>query len=94
MIGMLVTPAEAKREGRKLKLRPDWEDVKIDVMYELLRSKFKLYDLADRLIKTGDSRLEEGNTWGDRVWGTVDGVGENNLGRLLMIVRSELRGES
>lgn len=35
-------------------------------------------------------RLEEGNTWGDRTWGTVDGVGQNLLGHVLMTVRSVL----
>ena len=42
------------------------------------------------LIQTGDSVLIEGNTWGDRVWGVCNGVGENRLGRILMKIRSEL----
>ena len=42
------------------------------------------------LIATGDAYLEKENTWGDRVWGTVNGQGANNLGRILMDVRDEL----
>ena len=43
------------------------------------------------MIETGDEYLEEGNTWGDRIWGTVNGKGQNNLGKILMRVREELR---
>lgn len=91
-IAALPTPSEAKRAGRALTLRPDWETVKFDVMRECVRSKFALNpDLAEKLLATGDALLEEGNTWGDRTWGVVDGVGENRLGRILMDIRSELR---
>ena len=34
--------------------------------------------------------LVEGNTWGDKVWGVCDGVGENNLGKTLMRIRDAL----
>ena len=50
-------------------------------------------DLKQRLLATGDKRLVEGNTWGDTFWG-VDlrsGRGENQLGRILMRVREELK---
>lgn len=39
-----------------------------------------------------DGHLEEGNTHGDKVWGTVNGVGENRLGKILMRLREEFRG--
>ena len=42
------------------------------------------------LIKTGNTELIEGNFWGDTFWGICDGVGENNLGKILMRVRKEL----
>jgi ribA/ribD-fused uncharacterized protein len=86
----LTSPAVAKKEGRRLELRPDWDDVRIGVMLNLLRLKFALDSaLAEQLMQTGGALLVEGNHWGDRFWG-VDGHGENNLGRLLMQVRSEL----
>lgn len=40
--------------------------------------------------KNGDAELIEGNTWGDRIWGVCDGVGENRLGKILMRVRAEM----
>lgn len=43
---------------------------------------------------TIDEHLEEGNTWGDTTWGTVNGIGENRLGRILMKVRKKLQEES
>lgn len=90
-IAALSTPGEAKRAGRALTLRADWERVKFDVMERCVRDKFmRNADLRARLLATGDAHLEEGNTWGDRVWGTVDGVGENRLGKILMKIRDEL----
>jgi len=85
-------PSIAKREGRNLDLRNDWEHVKFDIMYEICYSKFSLnLDLALKLLQTGDAYLEEGNTWGDKIWGTVNGEGLNYLGNILMIVRNNLR---
>lgn len=91
-IAALPTPADAKREGRKLKLRDDWDTAKFDVMERCVRCKFTHdADLRAKLLATGDAILEEGNDWGDRTWGVVDGVGENRLGKILMKVRGELR---
>lgn len=88
------TPAAAKKLGRKAPLRPDWEDVKISVMYDLLKKKFASgTELAQKLLDTGEAELVEGNWWGDKFWGQVDGDGENWLGRLLMMVRGSLRVE-
>ena len=50
-------------------------------------------DLLERLINTNDKYLEEGNTWGDRIWGTVDGVGANLLGQILMEIREEFKNK-
>lgn len=86
------TPGQAKRRGRGGALRQDWERVKLDVMLSCLRSKFTLSaDLRRRLLATGDAKLVEGNTWGDRFWGVCRGQGANHLGRLLMQVREEIR---
>ena len=84
--------AAAKKLGRTVKLRPDWNEVKLSVMLEVLRHKFNQNpDLADKLLATGDTLLQEGNTWHDYYWGVCNGKGENNLGKLLMLVRQELR---
>lgn len=86
-----MKPDEAKRRGKTVPLRDDWEAVKMQIMYEVCLAKFSQNpDLAERLIATGDEHLEEGNTWGDTTWGTVNGIGENKLGKVLMRIRSEL----
>lgn len=83
-------PGEAKRMGARVALRPDWEDVKLKVMEDLLRQKFSDPALSARLKATGDKELIEGNTWKDRFWGVYMGKGENHLGKLLMKIREEL----
>lgn len=90
-IAAAPTPGVAKRLGRNLKLRPDWESIKLDVMHQLLRMKFEDTSYALKLLMTYDEPLEEGNTWGDTYWGTVKGKGENHLGKLLMKVRTEVQ---
>jgi len=90
-IRLAETPSEAKKLGRLLDLRPDWEEVKLDVMHSLLFEKFSIPFLRKRLLETGDRTLVEGNTWGDTYWGVHRTQGENHLGRLLMQVREELR---
>lgn len=85
------TYSQAKKLGSKVKLRPGWEGMKYNVMKELLRQKFSRNPLRERLLDTGDAKLVEGNTWGDRIWGVVDGVGANLLGKALMEIRDEIR---
>lgn len=86
-----LDPDTAKQEGRKLTLRDDWDDVKLQVMYEICLIKFTKYpDLKRRLLETGNEELVEGNDWGDTYWGVCDGKGENHLGKILMRIRSEL----
>jgi ribA/ribD-fused uncharacterized protein len=84
-------PGYAKRLGRMITLRKDWEQIKLDVMYELLSQKFNYPDLGAKLLATGDTDLVEGNHWGDHFWGVCRGKGENHLGRLLMQVRHDLK---
>lgn len=85
------TPNIAKKLGRVATLREDWEDVKDSVMLTLLRMKFSIREFGDKLLATGDAELIEGNWWGDRYWGKVNGEGMNMLGRMLMQVRDELK---
>lgn len=86
-----MNPSEAKHAGRRITLRKDWEAVKVGIMHDIVEAKFRQNpSLAAKLIGTGNVYLEEGNTWGDRTWGTVDGKGANNLGRILMDIREEL----
>lgn len=89
-----LNPSEAKCLGRQVKLRPDWEQVKDDIMYRICKEKFtQNRDLRAKLIDTKDAKLVEGNNWNDRIWGVCGGIGENRLGKILMRVRDEIRGE-
>lgn len=81
---------KAKKLGKKIKMRPDWDEVKLSVMEDLLRKKFTNDQLREKLLATGDVELIEGNWWGDRFWGVCKGEGENHLGKLLMKIRGEL----
>lgn len=85
------TPGEAKRRGRHIKIRDDWERVKEGVMLRLLRDKFKDAELRRLLLATGERKLVESNSWGDTYWGICMGRGKNRLGVLLMQVRDEYR---
>lgn len=86
-------PGDAKRLGRGVALRSDWEAIKDSVMSFYVAKKFvENPELAARLVATNGRPLVEGNTWGDKYWG-VDlrtGEGLNHLGIILMSVRSTL----
>ncbi len=82
---------EAKKLGRKVELQPGWDDMRIDVMRRVVWHKFAQNPpLEKRLMATGEAELIEGNWWKDCFWGVCNGVGENNLGKLLMELRDEL----
>ena len=86
-----LSPKEAKRLGRTIELRSDWESVKDEIMYEVCLAKFtQNIDLMQKLLDTGNAELIEGNTWGDRTWGVCNGIGENRLGKTLMFIRAQL----
>ena len=89
-VAEVKTAAEVKKIGRQLELRDDWEEIKLDVMLDLLIQKFSQEPFKTKLLLTKDLYLEETNTWGDKFWGVCNGVGENNLGKLLMWVRASL----
>lgn len=81
---------KAKEQGRKVVLRDDWDDIKIDIMTNVVRLKFtQNIDLRTKLLATGDAHLVEGNWWKDTFWGMCNGVGTNHLGKILMKVRDE-----
>lgn len=86
-----LNPSQAKAMGRRIELRSDWEQVKENIMYDVCFSKFtQNEELREKLLRTGNQHLEEGNTWGDAEWGTVNGKGNNKLGKILMKIREEL----
>jgi ribA/ribD-fused uncharacterized protein len=94
----IMTPGQAKKAGKRLELRADWDEVKVNLMATLLVVKFSYEDLALKLVQTGDAELIEGNYWHDNFWGNCTCAkcenipGQNHLGKLLMMVRKELQG--
>jgi N-glycosidase YbiA len=92
MISKISTPGQVKRLGRKVSLRKDWNEIKLELMNWAVREKFKDENLKELLLSTGDQELIEGNTWNDTFWGVCNGKGKNHLGKILMKVRDELRG--
>lgn len=85
---------QAKKLGRKIEARPDWNIVRADVMQDIISIKFDNDELREKLLATAFRELIEGNWWGDRYWGVCDGEGLNMLGRLLMKERDRLLAES
>jgi ribA/ribD-fused uncharacterized protein len=75
---------EAKKMGKTLQIRPDWDKVKVSIMKELIGLKFLNGEMSRMLMDTGSVELIEGNNWGDVFWGVCKGKGKNWLGRLLM----------
>lgn len=87
-----ISAAASKVLGRQISLRNDWEKVKLQVMEDVLTSKFnKNAYLRRLLIETGTKFLEETNWWNDTFWGVCKGVGTNHLGIILMKIRSKLK---
>ncbi|MER9471023.1 NADAR family protein [Mesorhizobium sp. M0520] len=79
-------------ERNKHLRRPDWDDVKVDVMRDILRAKVDQHEYVKRkLLATGDRELVE-DSWRDDFWGWgPNRDGKNMLGRLWMEIRAELR---
>lgn len=109
---MMKTPGQAKRAGKgrpfkasngetlKIELRPDWEEVKDSIMYDIVRAKFTQNQaLKQALLMTVDAELVEGNYWHDNYWGVcscercANKTGRNQLGKTLMKIRAELKAE-
>ena len=88
------SPEEAARMGRdrSLPLRPDWEEVKDEIMFKALVAKFTQHkDLYDLLMSTEDALIVE-HTERDRYWGDGEnGKGKSMLGNLLMKLRDHLK---
>ena len=82
----------SKKLGKIVKLRKDWDDVKVDLMKSLLRIKFNNPELKEKLISV-EGEIVETNNWGDRFWGKCYGKGLNILGNLLMELREEYKKE-
>lgn len=79
-----LLPNEAKRLGKQVSLRSDWESIKDNVMYEICKIKFSNPELKQKLLDTGNLELINDNT----------SEGKNTLGKILMKIRSEIIEEN
>lgn len=88
------TAGQAKRLGRQVEMRPEFQDKKVHIMDQLIKQKFAFgTELAECLLDTGNAYIMEGNHWGDTFWGVCHGKGQNFLGRLIMDQRDRLFAE-
>ena len=87
------TPQQAAKLGREpsRQLRPDWEEVKTEIMREAVFTKFIAHaDIQAILLSTGDRLIVEDSPT-DYYWGCgCDRTGQNHLGKILMSVRLEI----
>lgn len=84
--------AAAKKLGRRIRLRKDWDTYRLAWMEQVLICKFNQNPiLLQKLLDTYPTPLAETNTWGDTFWGVCNGQGENHLGQILMKIREENR---
>lgn len=97
MVSAFTIPGKAKRAGKRVELRPDWEEIKLDVMESALRYKFQPGTKWHERLMQDDEEIVEFNVWCDNFWGNctcetcTEIPGQNQLGKLLMKIRQEFR---
>lgn len=84
---------ESKTLGKVINIREDWDSVKLTIMEDVCRIKFNLPEFKFKLVDTGEMEIVESNHWKDIFWGVCDGIGENNLGKILMKLRDEIKND-
>lgn len=87
----LGTPTEAREIGRRVLLRPGWDEMQLIVMRNLVEIKFAYPFLRSQILSTGDEELLNNNNYKDKYWGIYQGEGSNYLGRILSYVRQEIQ---
>ena len=90
----------AKKLGRNVELRPDWNKIRLQVMTNLVEIKFQTNaELKHKLLQTEHLQLVEGNYWHDNYWGNCictkcsNIEGQNHLGKILMQLRQRYHEE-
>ena len=86
---------QVKRFGKSIPIRKNFDDIRVSVMTEITAAKYSAAnpELVENLLATGNAYIEETNSWGDTFWGVnLEGVGLNNLGKIIMARRDILNG--
>jgi ribA/ribD-fused uncharacterized protein len=99
LIARILDAGDVKKIGKRVKVRSDWSEKRLDFMEWGVREKFKDPKLGEMLLSTGDLELIEGNNWHDVYYGKCSclkcgGSGENHLGKILMKIREELKKQN
>ena len=95
-VAQATTPGGAKGRGRRIKVREDWDEIKLSVMEQAIRHRLLLEPEWTEKLLSEKLPIVEVNTWHDNFWGqctcnkckNISGL--NNLGKLLMRLREEL----
>ena len=95
---LVKNPVVAKRMGKKEPNLPEnWREISYGIMLDVVRAKFSMHEMKEKLLATGDAELVEGNNHHDNLWGDctcprcASKMGQNRLGKILMKVREELK---
>lgn len=80
----------AKALGKRVSLRGDWRSVRVNAMMRLIVLKFRQHPELLEALRKIDGEIVEDAPWGDTFWGKTCGVGENHLGKILMLARDRL----
>ena len=71
----------------------NWDDIKLDIMKELVNIKFRDIDFLRMSSDTDSKHLEERNSWYDRYWGT-DENGNLRLDRVIAVYNAGPYGDT
>jgi len=88
------SPSNARRIGKQIKKRADFDEIKDIIMYKGVKAKFtQNVEVKAYLLATGDRYLIEDASFSP-YWGTgYNDMGENKMGKMLMQIRDELKQE-
>lgn len=95
-VSLASTPKQAKHLGYKVKLREDWEEIKLKVMMTALKYKFSPGTSWYEKLKNCTGEIVEWNYWHDNFWGHClcsncqNKEHKNYLGRMLSQLRSKI----
>jgi ribA/ribD-fused uncharacterized protein len=83
------SPTVSKYLGNKVKVRSDWEEIKLEIMENIVKLKFEQHeDIRENLLSSGLRPIVE-HTKDDSFWGDgEDGEGKNMMGKILTNIRN------
>jgi len=88
-----ITSAQIKKLAKSIKVVDNWDDIKLSIMEKCIDQKYNQEPFKTLLLETKNEMIQEGNYWNDTYWGFClkTNKGKNNLGKLLMEKRKQLR---